>query len=113
MTDFLNPHNGTSLTVLIDVTAHSISLFQENELPTNINEICMLQANMSIAEAIGVQIDELGNTIIQMYQPIGVISGEQMPGLERTLNYMNYNLFGKGEPAVNEHRYHITKRKTI
>ena len=33
MSAFLNPGNGTSLTNLIDATAHSISLFQENEQP--------------------------------------------------------------------------------
>ena len=33
MNAFLNPHNGTSLTGIIDVTAHSISLFQEDEPP--------------------------------------------------------------------------------
>ena len=34
MNAFLNPNNnGPSLTGVIDVTAHSISLFQENEPP--------------------------------------------------------------------------------
>ena len=37
MNAFLNPHNGTSLTCIVDVTAHSISLFQENETPKDIN----------------------------------------------------------------------------
>ena len=32
MNAFLNPH-GTSLTGIVGVTANSISLFQENELP--------------------------------------------------------------------------------
>ena len=36
MNAFSNPRNGTSLTNIIDVTAHSISLFQENEEPLNI-----------------------------------------------------------------------------
>ena len=31
MNAFLNPHNGTSLTGITDVTAHSISIYQENE----------------------------------------------------------------------------------
>ena len=40
MNAFLNPHNnGPSLTGIIGVTAHSISLFQENEPPKNINDI--------------------------------------------------------------------------
>ena len=33
MNAFLNPHNSTSSTGEIDVTAHSISLFEENEEP--------------------------------------------------------------------------------
>ena len=36
MNSFLNPHNGTSLTGVIELTTHSISLFQENEAPQNI-----------------------------------------------------------------------------
>ena len=40
MNAFLNPHNnGPSLTGIIDATAHSISLFQENEPPKNVNDI--------------------------------------------------------------------------
>ena len=42
MNAFLNPHNGTSLTGVIDVTAHSISLFQEYEEPKTINNILYL-----------------------------------------------------------------------
>ena len=34
MNAFLNPRTGTRLTNIVDVTAHSISLFQENEQPT-------------------------------------------------------------------------------
>ena len=36
MNAFLNPRNGASLTNIIDVTAHSVSLFQENEQLNNI-----------------------------------------------------------------------------
>ena len=44
MNAFLNPNsNGPSLTGVIDVTAHSISLFQENEKPQNINNISYLK----------------------------------------------------------------------
>ena len=39
MSSFLSPHNATSLTGLTDITAHSISLFQENEPPQNIKDI--------------------------------------------------------------------------
>ena len=43
MNSFLNPHNlnGTSLTGVIELTAHSISLFQENEAPQNIKDTFM------------------------------------------------------------------------
>ena len=40
MNSFLNPRNGTSLTNIVDVTAHSISLYQENEQP-NKNMACL------------------------------------------------------------------------
>ena len=36
MNALLNPRNGASLTNIIDVTAHSVSLFQENEQLNNI-----------------------------------------------------------------------------
>ena len=39
MNALLNPRNGASFTHMIDVTAHSISLFRENETPKNTNEI--------------------------------------------------------------------------
>ena len=40
MNSFLNLNNyGPSLTGVIDVTAHSISLFQENAPPKNIEDI--------------------------------------------------------------------------
>ena len=69
----LNPHNGTSLTGVIDLTAHSISLFQENKSAQDIKDTFMNQKN-SIAEPYDVQIDELGDNIIQMYQFIGDIN---------------------------------------
>ena len=31
-------------------------------------------------------------------------------GLESLLNYMNEDLFSKGDPAINGHHYHITKK---
>ena len=107
----LNPRNGASLTNNIDVTAHSISLFQENEQPKNSNDIRIPKTDISIAEPIEVQIDELGNNTIQMYQFIGIINDEKVCGLESLLNYMNENLFSKDDPAINEHHYHITKKQ--
>ena len=50
MNSFLNLHNnGPSLTGVIDVTAHSISLFQENEPPQNIIDISTPKSDISIA----------------------------------------------------------------
>ena len=66
MNSFLNPHNGTSLTGVIDLTVHSISLFQENEEPQNIKKTFMNNNNISIAEPYDVQIDETGNNVISI-----------------------------------------------
>ena len=108
MNAFLNPHkNGPSLTGIIDVTAHSISVFQEDELPKN--NIFIPNSDISIAEPYDVQIGELGNNVTTMYQFIGDINDTKVGGLESLLNDMNENLFGKDEPAINEHHYHITK----
>ena len=109
MSAFLIPRNGTRLTNSIDVTAHSIRLFQENEQPKNINGIIIPKTDISIADPIEVQIDELGNNSIQMYQFIGIINDGKAGGLESLVNYMNDNLLNKDDPAINEHHYNITK----
>ena len=50
MNSFLNPHiNGPNLAGVIDVTAHSISLFHENEPPKNIIDIVTPKSDISIA----------------------------------------------------------------
>ena len=111
MNSFLNQNNGLSLTGIIDVTAHSISLFQENELPKNINDIFIPKSDISVAEPYDVIIDQLGNNVITMYQFIGDINDTKVGGLESLLNYMNDNFFTKDDPAINEHHYHITKKQ--
>ena len=111
MNSFLNPHNTISLTGIIDVTAHSISLFQENELPKNINDIFIPKSDISVAEPYDVVIDELGKNVITMYQFMGDINDTKVGGLESLLNYMNENFFSKEEPVVNEHHYRITKKQ--
>ena len=78
MNSFLNPHNGTSLTGVIDLTVHSISLFQENEEPQNIKNTFINNDNISIAEPYDVQIDETGNNFITMYQFNGNINDSIM-----------------------------------
>ena len=82
MNSFLNPHiNGPSLTGVIDVTAHSISLFQENEPPKNIIDIFIPKSDISIAVPDDVIIDELSNNVITMYQLIGDINDTKVGGL--------------------------------
>ena len=112
MNSFLNPHNnGPSLTGVIDVTAHSISLLQENEQPKNIIDIFIPKSDICIALPYDVQIDELGNSVITMYQSIDDINDTKVGGLESLLHYMTENFFTKGDPAINEHHYHITKKQ--
>ena len=59
----------------------------------------------------GAVIDELGNNATTMYQFIGDTNDEKVAGLESRLNYLNENFFTKGDPATNEHHYHITKKQ--
>ena len=106
----MNTHNnGPSLTGVVDITANSISLFQDNGTTNNINDISIHKSDISVAEPYDVPIDELGNTI-QMYQFTGDIDDTKVSGLESLLNYMNENFFSKDEPAVNENYYNITKK---
>ena len=109
MNAFPNPRNGASFINIVDDTAHSVSFFQENEQPKYINEVVLPQARISIAEPIDVQMDELGNSITQVYHSIGIISDEKVPGLGSILNYMK--LFSKDDPAINEHHYHIANKQ--
>ena len=111
MNSFLTPHNGPGLTCVTDVTAHSISLFQENAPPKNIEDIFILQSDISIALPYDIVIDELGKNVITMYQFIGYINDDKVGGLESLLNYMNANPFTKDDPAINEHHYHITRKQ--
>ena len=110
MNSFLN-NNATSLTGTIDLTAHNISIFQGNEPLKNTIDIFIPKSDISIAEPYDVQIGELGNNVIIMYQFIGYINGTKVSGLESLLNYMNENFFSKDEAAINEHHYRITKKQ--
>ena len=92
MNAFLHPRTGASLTNIIHVTAHRYLYFKKmNNL--EISEISILQTSISIAEPIDVQIDELGFNIIHMYQLIGIINDEKVPGLGSILNHINGNFF--------------------
>ena len=105
-------NNGPSLTGLVDITANSISLIQNNGSPENIEDIFISKSGISIAEPYGVQIDENGNAI-QLYQFLGDINDTIVAGLEPILNYINDNFFDNSDPAVNEHYYNITKNNTM
>ena len=113
MNAFLNNRNTASLTGLIELTANSISLYDQSvsSKPENIKNIFTPISNISVAEPVEVQIDELGQNVITMYQFIGDINDTKIPGLESLLNYMNENFYSKDEPAINEHHYHITKKQ--
>ena len=112
MHSMLKNNNGTSLNGTVDITAHSISSFDEaNESPQNIKDTFMNNNDISIAEPYDVQIDETGNNFITMYQLIGDINDTKVAGLESLLNHMNEDFFRKDEPAVNEHQHHVTKKQ--
>ena len=111
MNSFLTPHNDPSLTGVIDVTARSISLFQENAPPKNIEDTFIPQSDISIALPYDVVIDELSENVISVYQFIGDINDTKAGGLESLLNYMTESFFTKDDPAINEHHYHITKKQ--
>ena len=111
MNSFLTPHNGPSLTGVSGVTAHSISLFQENAPPKNIEDISIPQSDIGIALPYGVVIGELGETVNTMYQFIGDINDTKAGGLETLLNCMNENFFIKDDPAISGHHYHIAKKQ--
>ena len=113
MNSFLNPHNGTSLTGVFDITAQSISLYDEtlSKKTENIKDILIPKSDISVAEPYDVQIGELGDDVITMYQLIGNINDTKVPGSEPLLNYMNEIFFNKDDPAVNEHHYHITRKQ--
>ena len=82
MNSFLNQqNNGPSLTGIIDVTAHSISVFQENAPPKDNNDIFIPNSDISTAEPYDVIIDELGNSVTTMYQFIGDINDTKVGGL--------------------------------
>ena len=110
MNSFLNTH-GTSLTGIVDITANSISLFQDNGPPKNVEDMFIPKSDISIALPYDVIIDELGNNAITMYQFIGDINDTKVTCLESLLNYMSEHFFTKDDPAINGHHYHIIKTK--
>ena len=57
MNSFLNPHNSVPLTGVIDFTAHSTSVYDENDEPQNIKGTFIKKNNISKAEPVDVIID--------------------------------------------------------
>ena len=86
ITAYLNPRNRTPLNNIIDIHAHSISLLQA-EKPTHIFESLINQNNISIAEPVEIQIDESVNNVITMYEFVGDINDNKVPGLESITLY--------------------------
>ena len=74
-------------------------------------DIFITRSDISTAVPYDVQIDELGNNVFTMYQFIGPINDEKLPGLESLLNYTTENFFTKAGPALSEHHYHIAKKQ--
>ena len=92
MNSFLAPTNRTSLTGIIDFTAHNIYLIQEDGTVKNILGILFPYGDIAVAGLVDVQLNDLG-PVVQMYQFIGGINDERVPGLEPILNYINGNFF--------------------
>ena len=95
MNSFLNPNTGTSLASKIDVTAHNVYLFQRDGTVKNILGILFPYGDIAVAELVDVQINELGNGVIQLYQFVRDINDKRVPGLESVLNYINGNFLVK------------------
>ena len=94
MNSFLAPNNRTSLTGIIDFTAHNIYLIQEDGTVKNILDISFPYGDIAVAGLADVQLNDLG-PVTQMYQFIGDINDERAPGLESILNYINENFLIK------------------
>ena len=91
MNSFLAPNNRTSLTGIIDFTAHNVYLIQEDGTVKNILDILFPYGDIAVAELVGVQLNDIG-PVVQMYQFIVDINDERVPGLESILNYINENI---------------------
>ena len=112
MNAFLSPHNnGPSLTGKVDVTAHSISLFQKDEPPKNINDIPILKVILVLLSLMMFRSLNWRIILSLCTNPLEILMAQKVGGSESLLNYMNENFFSKDDPAINEHHYHITKKQ--
>ena len=80
MNSFISPHNATSLTGFIDLAAHSISLYGESvsKEPQHINDIFIPKNDISVAEPIEVQIDELGMILLLCISLLEILMTQQL-----------------------------------
>ena len=80
MNSFLSPHNGTSLTGVIDITAHSISLYDEtvSKEPENIKDIFIPKSDIGVAEPYDVQIDELGDNLLLCASLLNILMTQKL-----------------------------------
>ena len=62
----------------------------------------MNPTNISVAEPVEIQIDDLGNNVITMCEFVGDINDNKALGLDIILNCINDALFAKHEGAVNQ-----------
>ena len=112
MNAFLNHHNGISVTGIIGVTANSISLFQENEPPKNINGISIPNSDISIAEPYDVQIDVLGNYVVTMHQFIAYINDTEFVSfytrIDKQVFFKNISTYNLGL-HINSMLYYFCK----
>ena len=94
MNSFLAPNNRTSLTGIIDFTAHISYLIQEDGTVKNILGILFPYGDIAVTELVDVHLNDLG-PVVQMYEFIGDINDERVRGLESVLNYINENFLIK------------------
>ena len=84
-------------------------MFQRDGTVKHILDILFPYGYIAIAELVDVQINEICNNVIQLYQFVGEINDKRIPGLESILNCINESCLNKADPAVNGHSYYITK----
>ena len=91
MNSFLAPNNRAPLTGIIGFIVHNIYLVQEDGTVKNILDTLFAYGDIAVAELVDVQLNAFG-PVTQMYQFIGDINDNRVPGLESILNYIG-NLF--------------------
>jgi len=100
--------NTTSLTGIIDVVAHSISLIKnEEQEPENLLDIFIHQDNIATVQDVSIPLG--GGLFFTQKEFIGDINNDRVPGLEALLDYLNANYYDRNDPAINNNYYTIHK----